>query len=277
MRRALHRGAARYRLGLMTVRRLAILWWILMLVARSSCFGAEPRDEAVSGFNAYVGAVESRLAQEHRSQNAFLDPAALTPRNKVRLRDGELIIERLSPAAGKALPGALLHDWRGTAFIAGAKAEDFLRLLRDFDAYPRHFSPEVLQTRLIAQRNDDFQVLMRVRQKHVITVVLDTTYDVALGKLDGKDGYSTSRSVRISDVGSSDAERALGGVLWRLNTYWSYEERDGGLYIQIESVSLTPSIPHGLGWAIGPYVESIPHESLQFTLRSVCNALRAGE
>ena len=64
------------------------------------------------------------------------------------------------------------------------------------------------------------------------------------------------------------------GFLWRQNTYWSYEERDGGLYIQIESVSLTRSIPSGLGWVVGPFVESVPRESLEFTLRSACNALR---
>ena len=64
------------------------------------------------------------------------------------------------------------------------------------------------------------------------------------------------------------------GFLWRLNTYWSYEERDGGLYMQVESVSLTRAIPTGLGWAVGPFVESVPRESLEFTLRAACNALR---
>jgi hypothetical protein len=64
------------------------------------------------------------------------------------------------------------------------------------------------------------------------------------------------------------------GFLWRLNTYWTYEERDGGLYMQIESVSLSRSIPVGLGWALRPYVESVPRESLEFTLRSARNAIR---
>ena len=62
--------------------------------------------------------------------------------------------------------------------------------------------------------------------------------------------------------------------MWRLNTYWSYEERDGGLYLQIESVSLSRSIPTGLGWAIGPFVESVPRESLEFTLHKTCEALK---
>jgi hypothetical protein len=61
--------------------------------------------------------------------------------------------------------------------------------------------------------------------------------------------------------------------LWRLTNYWSYEERDGGLYMQIESVSLARSIPAGLGWAIGPFVESVPKESLEFTLGKTREAL----
>ena len=90
-----------------------------------------------------------------------------------------------------------------------------------------------------------------------------------------------SRSTRISEIASPghDEERALNsdeehGFLWRMNTYWSYEERDGGLYMQVESISLTRSIPHGLGWVVRPFVESVPRESLEFTLRSACNALR---
>ena len=153
--------------------------------------------------------------------------------------------------------------------------------MRDFSAYPQHFSPQVLQAKVLSQQGDRFQVVMRVRQKHVITVVMDTAYDVTFGRLDAQHGYSISRSTRISEIDSPGTreERALKpseehGFLWRLNTYWSYEERDGGLYMQIESVSLTRSIPTGLGWVIGPFVKSVPRESLEFTLRSTCDALR---
>ena len=87
------------------------------------------------------------------------------------------------------------------------------------------------------------------------------------------------RCIAEIDSPNTSAEHALTptqehGFLWRLNTYWSYEERDGGLYLQIEAVSLTRSIPTGLAWAIRPYIESIPRESLEFTLRSACNAIR---
>jgi hypothetical protein len=191
-----------------------------------------------------------------------------------------LVVEQLTPVGGE-LPGAMLHHWRGTAFAAGATAADFERLIKDFDAYPRRFSPQVIRASVLTQRGDSLQASMRVRQKHVLTVVMDTTYNVTFGRLDAKDGYSISRSTQISEIAASGTsnERALSGseehgFLWRLNTYWTYEERDGGLYIQIESVSLSRSIPTGLGWAIRPFVESVPRESLEFTLRSACNALR---
>ena len=250
-----------------------------LLLAGSQLAMAQPTPEAVAAFNAYANTVESRLAQQHRSDDAFLasGPASET----ARLRSGEYIVERLTPAAGAEVSGSLLHHWRGTAFVPRATAADFERLMQNFQAYPQHFSPQVLQAALIAHRGDRMQASMRVRQKHILTAVLDTTYDITYGQLDKQHGYSISRSTRIAEIDSpgTASERALNaseehGFLWRLNTYWSYEEKDGGLYLQIEAISLTRSIPHGLGWVIRPYIESIPRESLEFTLRSTCNALR---
>jgi hypothetical protein len=253
----------------------------LAFLAIPSQTRAEPTPAAVAAYNSYVAVVETRLARQHRSQNGFLVAGPFTPQNEPRLRRGELIVEQLTPSTGVGLPGAMLHHWRGTAFVAGAKAADFERLLRDFDAYPRHFSPQVVEAKVLSEQGDHLQASMRVRQRHVIAVVMDTAYDIAFGQLDAQHGYSISRSTRIAEIeaAGTSAERVLSssqehGFLWRQNTYWSYEERDGGLTMQIESVSLTRSIPIGLGWAVGPFVESVPRESLEFTLRSVCNALR---
>ncbi len=254
---------------------------LLPLVAVPPRVAAEPAPAAVSAFNTYINAVESRLAQQHRSQTGFLAPVSSDAQAEARLRRGELIVEKLTPSAGEDLPGAMLHHWRGSAFAPGATGADFERLMRNFNAYPQHFSPQVLQAKVLAEQGDHFQAWMRVCQKHVITVVMDTTYNVTFGRLDARHGYSISRSTKISEIDSpgTRSERALEakeehGFLWRLDTYWSYEERDGGLYMQIESVTLTRSIPTGLGWAIGPFVESVPRESLEFTLRATREALR---
>jgi hypothetical protein len=264
-------------------RKISVLCSLLLFLDAPRRLMAQPPPAAVSAFNSYARAVESRLAQQHRSPHAFLAPATSGSASlEARLRQGELLVERANEHVTPAdFSGALLHHWRGTAFAPEARAGDFQRLMRDFNAYPQHFSPQVLQARVLTQSGDRMQAWMRVRQRHVITVVMDTTYDISFGQLDVQHGYSISESTRIAEIEAPGlpAEHTLDaseehGFLWRLNTYWSYEERDGGLYLQIEAVSLTRSIPRGLGWVVRPYVESVPPESLEFTLRSACNALR---
>jgi hypothetical protein len=263
-----------------TFGNLIFILGLLAFMAAPTCAKAEPKPEAVSAFNAYVKTVESRLAQQHQSREGFLRPP-LTPENKKHLQEGELIIEPVTPVTGSDLPGALLHDWRGTAFAPGATVADFERLMKNIGAYPQHFSPQVLQAKLLSQQGDRLQAFMRVRQHHVITVVMDTSYDITFGRLDDQHGYSFSRSTKISEIDSpgTASEHAVPageehGFLWRQNTYWTYEEGDGGLYMQIESVSLSRSVPAGLNWIVQPFIEKIPRESLEFTLRSTCSALR---
>jgi len=245
------------------------------------CRAEEPGARALAGFATYVGGVERRLEGQHGSTEGFV--AGLTPEETARLRRGELVVERLTAASGVELPGAMLHHWRGTAFAAGATASDFERLLKDYGDYPARFAPQVVRARVLGSGGDDFKVSMRVRQKHVITVVMDTDYDVQFGRLDGRHGWSRSRSTRIAEISGAGTgkERALTGAeehgfLWRLDTYWSWEERDGGVYVQVESISLTRAIPVGLGWAIGPFVESVPRESLEFTLRAAVKSRELG-
>jgi hypothetical protein len=263
-----------------TFRLLFLIAGLFTFMAEPSCAKAEPTPEAVTAFNAYVKAVETRLAQQHQSRDGFLGPP-LTAQSKKRLQQGELIIEPITPVTGSALPGALLHDWRGTAFAPGATVADFERLMKNIGAYAQYFSPQVLEAKLLSQQGDRLQAFMRVRQHHVITVVMDTTYDITFGRLDDQHGYSLSRSTKISEIASpgTPTEHAVPaedehGFLWRQNTYWTYEEGDGGLYMQIESVSLSRSVPTGLNWIVQPFIEKIPRESLEFTLRSTCNALR---
>jgi len=252
---------------------------LLAILVAPGCAWAAPSPAAVAAFNAYISAVEARLAEQHRSQGAFL--AATTPQGDAKLRNGESIVERVSLSSGAALPGAMMFHWRGTAFAPGAKPADFDRVMRDFNSYPQRFAPQVVAASVVSQQGDRFQAWMRIRQRHVISVVMDTAYDVTFAQTDARHGYSISRSTGINEIDSPGTrhEHVLApgdehGFLWRLNTYWSYEERDGGLYLQIETVSLSRSVPAGIGWAIGPYVQTVPRESLEFTLSSACNAMR---
>ncbi len=263
-----------------TLRFFSILCSLILCGYVPGYAAAEPSPAANVAFNLYVEAVRSRLAHQHSSRTQFLVPSHQDQQGETSLRRREFLIENLTPTDAITGSGAMLHHWRGTAFVAGAKASDFERLLRNFNAYPQRFFPQITGVRVLSEKGDHFEITMRVRQRHVITVVMETAYDIDFGRFDTQRGYCASRSTRISEIeaAGTSAERALDsrhehGFLWRQNSYWSYEERNGGLYVQIESVSLTRSIPSGLAWAVRPFVESVPRESLEFTLRSIRAAL----
>ena len=237
--------------------RIAIGGLALLLTVRPGA--ASPDPAADRAFDAYAGKLESRLSVQHGSTDAFLQPETPGP-------NGPTLTH--VDTSNLHLPGAMLHHWRGTAFAPAAKAAEFERLLRDVSSYPRIFAPEVVEAQIQNADGDRLDTRMRVRQRHGITVVLDTEYEVTFGRLDAGHRYSASRSTRIEELGEDH------GFLWRLNTWWTWAEQDGGLYLQIENLSLSRSIPRGLGWVVRPYVESIPRESIAFTLNAACMALR---
>ena len=83
----------------------------------------------------------------------------------------------------------------------------------------------------------------------------------------------------MSDPGKpSEHELPVGkdrGLLWRMNGYWFFDERDGGVYVESEAVSLSRDIPFGMGNVLGPILHSVPAESLRNSLDKTRRAILA--
>lgn len=247
---------------------------ILMAIVAVSAASAQPKPPTSAAFDRYVADAEIRILQRRSSADAFLTvdsvPAAARNPMQARLRRGEIAIEKY-PGTPKEIPGGLIHDWTGTVFIPGATVAEVLARVRDYDHLTRYYSPDVMQSRLISQQGDDFNIFMRLRKHKVITVVLDTEYDVHYARLDDRHQYSVSRSTRVTEIADSGTpnEHPVApdhGFMWRLNSYWGFELVNDGMLVECEAISLTRDVPTGLGWLIGPFVHSIPKDSLQFTL-----------
>ncbi len=225
-----------------------LLFTLLLLALNSAA--AQPPAPALAAFDTYVAQAEQHLTQP--------PPVASST------------VQHLPTPT---VPGAILHHWRATAFAPGATPAAFERLLRDFNAYPQHFAPQVLAAHSLPPQGDTLHLWLRVRQHHVLTVVLDSTYDVTFTS-----GASTSRSTRIYELDANQqplSPQQEHGFLWRLNTYWTWQQRPGGLFLQVETISLSRAIPSGLNWLLRPYVDQVPRESLEFTLQSALRALAA--
>jgi hypothetical protein len=175
----------------------------------------------------------------------------------------------------------LIHDWVGALFVPGVTLAATIEHVEDYD-HSRTHHREVMESRIISRHGNEFLVNMRLIKKKVITVVLDSEHDIHYFPIDATHWRSQSRTVKIAEVdnpGKRD-ERVMPagtghGFLWKLNTYWRFQQRDGGTWIECEAVSLTRDIPTGLGWLIEPIVRSLPRESLENTLRETAGALTA--
>lgn len=261
--------------------------------ATTSSVSANPvtlREDTVRAFNDYL-ALRERLNQEslpHGSQGQqgpflWIDtlPASERDAAYARLKQGEVVIRRVPPSPGASgqIPNGLSHDWQAVVFIPGAKLDQVLSLLQDYDHHSTYYAPDVEQAHVESRGGDHFRVFMRFRRHKVITVVLNTEQDIDYARDSATRAHSRSSATRIREVAdpgtSKEKEKAPGednGFLWRMETWWRMEECDGGVYVQNEALTLTRDIPTGLGWLVGPFVNSIPKETLEFTM----NATRKG-
>jgi hypothetical protein len=271
--------------------RTAWLLAIFLFLAPSPSAATDLAPQAAQGFDQYIRLTEARMKRDLAPDGDFLwvDSLPEPGRSDVydRLQHGEEVSERLRTADPSGLsktPGAMIHHWVGTIFIPGVTIQQVLAVVQDYDHHARDYAPEVVQSKTIEHKGDDFKIFYRLRKKKILTIILDAEFDVHHHVLSAGREYSDSISTRIAQVENAGEpnERELppgrgGGFLWRLNSYWRYFDSGRGVYVQCEAISLTRDIPTGLGWLIGPMVESVPRESLEFTLQSTRAAvLRAG-
>ena len=247
------------------------------------------KHSTAEAFHRYVGLTDERSDSELKRGSGLLWIDGLPEAERATayedLKHGAVKMRKLETLDnGRTIetPGGLVHHWIGLAFIPGAKLPDVLDVLQDYDHHAVYYAPDVERSKLESRDGDHFRVFLRFRRHKVVTVVLNTEHDVHYFRDSPTRAHSRSSAVRIAQVenaGKSDErEKAPGdddGFLWRMETWWQTVESDGGVYVQSEVVSLTRNIPAGLGWLIGPFVTSIPKETLAFTMEATRKAVLA--
>jgi hypothetical protein len=233
---------------------------------------AQLKPEAAAAFERYVRQAESRVQAQMAAPHGFL--FATTEERRSSLRAGAVLTEPKLPRGELKVPSGLIHDWAGAVFIPGISIGRVLEFLQAYDHHKEFFQPEVIDSRILERTGNDFRVALRLLKKKVLTVVLDTEHAAHYERVSETRWWSRSRSTRIAEIQNpgTPSERALppdtgNGFLWRLNSYWTIQERDGGTYVECEAISLTRDVPRGARWLIEPIVRTLPRESLADTLR----------
>lgn len=250
----------------------------LVGLTTASLAGADLETGTVAAFDRYVEATERGHAS---GPFLWVDGAPQALQND--LRRGGFVIESLETRDQNRdieIPGGIVHHWLGTVFARGATLAQAVALLQDYDRHASLYAPNVARSKLIARDGDRFTVFLRFSMKKVITVVVNSEHDARFTRL-GADRASSrivsTRIAQVEDAGTA-SEHELpvgrdGGYLWRLNSYWRFQEREGGVMIQCESITLTRQIPFLARALVRPFVDSIPRETLSFTLEKTRAAL----
>lgn len=240
----------------------------------------------IEAFERYAAETERLAAPSLADPARFLwVDSANRPGAADSLRKGGLVIERLETRIDRRpvdVPDGLIHHWIGTVFVKGATVDQAVALLQDYNHHAEIYKPSVARSALLDRKGDTFHVFLRFYTKKIITVVINSEHEATFTRPDRFRAYSRIVSTRTAEVENpgtkEEKEKPAGtgeGFMWRLNSNWRFLERDGGTYIQCESMTLTRDLPFLYGWIIKPFITDIPRESLTFTLEATRAALAA--
>ncbi len=262
-------GRSKPRFTIFAALSVLVVW-----IAARPVEGAELKQVTAQAFDHYVSASESRMQAEIRS-GPFLHidglPAAQRSEAYRQLRAGQILLWNANAQAGGSpvsVPYGLIHDWSGAVFIPDVTLTQALAAAMDWNNLHAMYS-NVRESRLIGREGNTFRVFLQLYQKSLVTVAFNAQFDMHVEELGDRRAVIWSHSTRIAeiaDAGQTDAHDLPvdngHGYLWRLNGYSRFEERDGGVYVQVESIALSRSVPFFVAWLVNPLLESIPRKTM---------------
>lgn len=242
---------------------------------------AELQRATAGAWQEYVRAAGARMQARLDGSQPFLWMDEAEDR-AVRVRRGEIVVAPLIGHGTHPVPNGLLHDWIGAAFIPNATIESLLSVVCDYDRYKDIYKPVVTDSRSLNAEGDEQEFSM-VWQRRVlfVTAAMRGRYHARNVTINGHRGYSVVEATtlqEIEDFGRS-GEHLLppdtgSGFIWRIHSISRYEERDGGVYLEIEAMALSRDIPGALRWMVSPVVNHLSVNSLTTTLQQTREAVK---
>lgn len=272
------------------MRRYFLVSFLILTLLHTSVLYAGPRltPKTLDAWKMYVDQTQKRINEDLKVLPARLrsDPAVL--------KTEKIQIQRLETksAQGKEIdiPDGAVHHWLGAIFIPGVTTDKVVSWVQNYPQYKDYFQ-DVERAEIRSHNGDTFDIFLRLkRSKLGVTAHFNTKHHVVYGPR--RPGFlaSTSQSTEIrqvKDAGSSEEkeypEGDDSGYLWRLNSYWRFTERDGGVIVECETIGLSRSLGWGLGFLniltlgkVRSIAESVAREALEQTLTDLRNGVRGG-
>jgi hypothetical protein len=255
----------------MTKSRFAVILFLLRF--HLSLSAATLTTETKQAWDAY-------LKTANAAMQARLDPGAHflwlddQPGRAEKIRTQGPYIEPVGPHIPKKVPSGLIHDWLGAGFLPNTKIEDVLRVVRDYDRYKEVYQPGVIDS--ISHGTNGVKDLfsLRLANRSVVSkTALDTDCEASYIRVDDRHWYGISNTTHIQEVdkfGTPEQhtlpEDQGTGLIWRLSSITRLEERDGGVYAELEAIALSRDIPAAFRLFVTPIVRRVARDSLATSL-----------
>lgn len=239
----------------------------------------ELKRETLAVWNDYVHKADERMRDRLQASRQFLWTDETTERAR-RVRRGEVLVAPTEGRGTRDAPFGLIHDWIGAAFIPNVHIGDLVSLLHDYDRYKEVYKPAVTDSKALACTLSDQEFSMTWQHQVLfVNAAVEGRYWAHDILIDEHRGYNIADTVQIREIEGygQPNERFLApdnghGFIWRLHSITRYEERDGGVYFELEAIALTRDIPSSIHWLVAPIVNHLSVNSLTTTLRQTRQA-----
>jgi hypothetical protein len=205
------------------------------------------------------------------------------PAEAAKLRQGDIIASPVASNIPVKVPAGLIHDWTGAIFIPNVALRDVLQVVRNYGQYKTVYHPSVVSAKPLETTEWEDRFSMVVTNKSFFAKsALDSDYHSTFSQLDDQRWYSVSETTRVQEVAEygGPSPHMLPqdhgtGIIWRLYSIARYQERDGGVYVELEAIALSRDIPGGLRWLVEPIVRRVSRSSLVVSLQETADAARS--
>ena len=255
---------------------------LLMIFGPALYSAAELHPETLAAWNHYIEQAKSQMTSRLDPGSHFLWLDEVSAR-ACRVRSGEILVAPVNGCGRTEVPNGLIHDWIGAAFFPDTTVEKVFSTVGDYGCYKEFYAPTVIDARLLARDGRESSFSMRWLKKALFkTIVMEGDYKACYIRRNEKSRYGFVWSTRIQEVVNNGHMSELklapergSGFIWRLFSISRFEERDGGVYVELEAMALSRCVPAGLGWLVNPVVHRLSQSALITSLGQTREAVKS--
>ena len=263
--------------------RVSILATVLLPIFLPFALEAEHlRPETLEAWDQYIQQANARMQARLQPGSAFLWIDESPGRHEV-VHDGQILVAPIGEHCPKAVANGLIHDWIASVFLPDTTLADVLTVVRDYDRYTEFYKPYVMEAKPLGKEDQDDRFSMTLLNKSIFQrTALDNDYETTYFKLRPTRIYSISRTTRVQEIDDlgrpSQHEMPVdtgNGYVWRLYSVSRMEERDGGVYLEMEAIVLSRDIPGAFRWFVDPIVRRVSKDAMITTLKQTSDAVHS--